>query len=140
MDWSKLIPDMSPALKRYYWRSVLPCVAFALLVLVRGPLLAMLPDPSPWRAALALLPLAGWLWLLGEYVRFLRECDELERRIELDALVVGTGAGVTAAFALLLLMDVHALRIGAEQVAALAALVPITVFSLARHVLHRRYR
>lgn len=140
MDWSKLIPDMSPALKRYYWRSVLPCVAFALLVLVRGPLLAMLPDPSPWRAALALLPLAGWLWLLGEYVRFLRECDELERRIELDALVAGTGAGVTTAMALLLLLDVHALRIGAEQVAGLAALVPVIVFALARHVLHRRYR
>ena len=140
MGWSKLLADMSPALRRYYRRSVLPSLAFALLVLVRTPLLAAAPDDAPWLVVLGLLPLAGWLWLLREYVRFLRECDELERRIELDALVVGTGAGATAAMALLLLLDVRALHIGAEQVAGVAALVPITVFALARHVLHRRYR
>lgn len=140
MAGSWLLTDMSPALKRYYRRSVLPCLAFVVLVLVRRPLVDALPDGAAWRAGLGLLPLVGWMWLMAEYVRFLRDCDELERRIELDALVVGTGAGVTGAFALLLLLDVHAVRIGAEQVAAIAALVPITVFSLARHVLHRRYR
>ncbi len=140
MDWSRLFPEMSPALKRYYWRSLLPCAGFALLVAVRAPLLDAVGANAPLRTAVSLMPLLGWLWLLREYARFLRECDELERRIELGALVVGTGAGVTAAMALLLLLDVHAVRIGAEQVAGLAALVPIVVFSLARHALHRHYR
>ena len=138
LSW--LLPEMSPALKRYYRRSALPCLAFVALVLARASLLDAAPDTVPWRVVLALLPLLAWFWTLAEYARFVRECDELERRIEFGAMVAGIGVSVTAAMALLFLLDARALHVGAERVAALAAVVPLVVFSLARHLLHRRYR
>jgi hypothetical protein len=140
MDWSRLFPEMSPALKRYYWRSLLPSLAFVLLVLVRVPALDVLAEGSPWRIAVGLLPLAAWLWILREYARFLRACDELERRIELGALVAAMGVGVSVSLALLLALDVRAIALDAERAVGLAALVPLVVFSIARHVLHRHYR
>ncbi len=140
MDLSRLFPEMSPALKRYYWRSVLPCIAFLALTVVHTQVQETVADGSPWRVVLALLPMPAWFWLLYEYIRFLRECDELERRIELGALVTSLGVWVSAAMALVMLLDVQAVRIGAQQVAALGAVLPIAVFALARHVLHRRYR
>lgn len=140
MAWSRLLPEMSPALKRYYWRSVLPSLAFVLLVLVRVPTLDVLAEGSPWRIAVGLLPLVAWLWILFEYARFLRACDELERRIELGALVAAMGVSVSVSMALLLMLDVRAIALDAERAVGLAALVPLVVFSIARHVLHRRYR
>ena len=140
MDLSRLFPEMSPALKRYYRRSILPSLAFLLLALVHTSVLEASPNGSPWRVALALLPLLPWLWILYDYARFLRECDELERRIELGALVAGIAMGTTTAMTLLFLLDAHVLTIDAELVAAWAAVVPIASFALARHVLHRRYR
>lgn len=140
MGLSRLFPEMSPALKRYYLRSVLPCLAFLLLTLLHASLLEAAQGDSPWRAVVALLPLAPWFWILYEYARFLRECDELERRIELNALVAGTAIGTSTAMTLLFLLDAHVISIDAETVAALTASVPIAAFALARHVLHRRYR
>lgn len=140
MDLSRLLPEMSPALKRYYWRSVLPSLAFVLLTAVRIPFLQDLPDAGPWRIALGLLPLVAWFWMLYEYIRFLRECDELERRIELGALVTAMGVSVSVAMALLFVLDVQPIALDAQQIVALTAMVPLAVFAIARHVLHRRYR
>jgi hypothetical protein len=139
MDLSRLLPEMSPALKRYYWRSVLPSLAFVLLTAARIPFLQATPA-GPWRIALGLLPLIAWFWMLYEYIRFLRECDELERRIELGALVTAMGVSVSVAMALLFVLDVQPVVLDAQQIVALTAVVPIAVFAIARHVLHRRYR
>ena len=46
------------------------------------------PVAGGWRAALALVPLPFFLWLLVELIRALRVMDELERRIQLEALAV----------------------------------------------------
>lgn len=140
MNLSRLFPEMSPALKRYYKRSVLPCLAFLLTKAVYTALSGTVLECSPWRGVIALLPLAPWLWIIYEYARFLRECDELERRIEFNALVAGTAIGTTTALTLLFLLGAHAIDMRADTVAMLAVTVPIAVFSVARHMLHRRYR
>lgn len=44
---------------------------------------------SPWmRAAIALSPLPAFAWFLWEFIRAVRDADELERRIQLEALAV----------------------------------------------------
>ena len=44
---------------------------------------------SPWvRAAIALLPLPAFAWFLWEFIQSVRGADELERRIQLEALAV----------------------------------------------------
>ena len=40
------------------------------------------------RVALALLPLPAFLWFLWTFIAGVREADELERRIQLEALAV----------------------------------------------------
>lgn len=140
MDLSRLFPDMSPALKRYYWRSALPSLVFVLLTAARIPVLQGASHAGAWRFVVGLLPLLAWFWMLYEYMRFLRECDELERRIELGALVAAMGVSVSAAMTLLFVLDVQPMDLHPQRIVALAVVVPIAVFAIARHVLHRRYR
>ncbi len=56
----------------------------------------VIPGPIGW--VVAILPTAvGVVALLG-FGRFLREADELQRRIQLEALALGFGAGLFAGF------------------------------------------
>jgi hypothetical protein len=44
---------------------------------------------TPWiRVAIALAPLPAFIWFLRDFIRGLRGLDELERRIQLEALAV----------------------------------------------------
>ncbi len=44
---------------------------------------------SPWlRVGIALLPLPAFTWFLWAFVRSVRDSDELERRVQLEALAV----------------------------------------------------
>jgi hypothetical protein len=54
--------------------------------------LELLPPGLPRYAAAALHAVLGLL-TLGSYVAFLRSCDELERKIHVEALALGFGFG-----------------------------------------------
>lgn len=53
----------------------------------------LLPTGGPISWAVAALPSVVAVFVLIEYVRFLREADELHRLIQLDALAFGFGGG-----------------------------------------------
>ena len=131
--------DMSPALKRYYRRSALPLAAWILFVAARKPLLALAGGVAG-KMALALLPLLGMVWICWEYVRFLRECDELERRIEQLAMAWSVGMSLLAATAVLLLHDADAVRWSGTQVCGGLLLLQCFAYAVARWWLHWRYR
>src|SRR5688572_14642619 len=131
--------DLSPALKRYYRRSALPLASWILLVAGRKPLLA-LADDIAGKAALALLPLLGMAWICWEYMRFLRECDELERRIEQLAMAWSVGASLLLATAVLLLHDVDAVQWSGVQVGAGLLLLQCSTYLVVRWWLHWRYQ
>ena len=59
----------------------------------------------PLRLAIALAPVLAMAWMFAAYLRFLRDCDELERRIELGALAWAAGIVLHAAMAALFLLD-----------------------------------
>jgi hypothetical protein len=130
---------LSPALRRYYRASLLPCLLFVLLGVlhewaVRQPGLGV-----PVRAAFALAPVLCFAWLFAFYLRFLRDCDELERRIETEALAWAGGVGLLAAMAALFVLDAGLAAWPALQVAATIGLLLLVAYALVRALLHRRY-
>ena len=64
--------------------------AMLLIVLFFAARIALeLPDlPTALRVVIALVPLPVFIWLLVAFIRDVREADELERRIQLEALAV----------------------------------------------------
>src|SRR5262245_2193366 len=80
---------MGPLAARRASRS-LGLAAMVLLALFFGArLLLELPNlATPVRVAIALVPLPPFLWLLWAFIRDVREADELERRIQLEALAI----------------------------------------------------
>ena len=64
--------------------------ALVLMLLYFGArMLLELPNlPPALRIAIALVPLPPFLWLLAAFIRDVRQADELERRIHLEALAV----------------------------------------------------
>jgi hypothetical protein len=80
----------TPALRRRYLREFLPpMAAYVLLVLLSVWLLKRVDD-APLRALVALLPLPPIAFALRAIMRFIRDADELQRRIELEAVSIAT--------------------------------------------------
>ena len=80
----------TPALRRRYLREFLPSMlAYVLLVLASAWLLHRVD--APWlRAVVALLPVPPIALALRAIVRYIRDADELQRRIELEAVSIAT--------------------------------------------------
>ncbi|MGV8922226.1 MAG: hypothetical protein ACOH1L_02610 [Thermomonas sp.] len=130
---------LSPALQRYWRAGLAPSLAFLCLVAVhevvsRQPGLAM-----PWRVGFALAPVLALAWTFAIYLRFLGECDELERRIELGALAWAAGITLHAVMTALFLLDAHVVDWPAKDVAAGLGLMLLCSYALIRGWLHRRY-
>jgi drug/metabolite transporter (DMT)-like permease len=87
----------TPRDRRNQMRIAGACLAWAVLytggaLLIRKGLLPA--GPLPW--VVAALPTVAALFLLAAYARFLREADELQRLIQLNALALGFGGGYFA--------------------------------------------
>ena len=136
---SRYWQSLSPALRRYYRASVWPSLAFIALAALHEwathqPALAV-----PLRLAIALAPVLAMAWMFAAYLRFLRDCDELERRIELGALAWAAGITLQAAMAAMLLLDAGVAGWSGRHVAAWLCLVLAIAYVLVRGWLHRRY-
>ena len=132
--------NMSPALRRYYRGSLLPCLTFLALVSAQPRLLTLMPADAPWRGIAALLPMPGLLWIFAVYLRFLRECDELERRIELRALVWSAAVAVHVGTGLMFLLGAGTLAWQGDEVAAAISVALLMAYTLVRSGLHWKYR
>ena len=91
------------------------------------------------RTAFALGPVLAMAWMFTAYLRFLRDCDELERRIELGALAWSAGITLQAAMAAMLLLDAGVVAWSGRHVAAWLCLLLVISYALVRGWLHRRY-
>ena len=83
------MPDMSDAvpraLSRRYARELTPAMALYIgVMLVWRQLLARV-DATWLRVLVALLPVLLIAWVMRAFVRYVRDCDELQRRIELES-------------------------------------------------------
>jgi hypothetical protein len=80
----------TPALRRRYLREFLPpMAAYVVLVFLSVWLLKRIDAPA-LRALVALLPLPPIAFALRAIMRYIRDADELQRRIELEAVSIST--------------------------------------------------
>lgn len=131
--------SLSPALRRYYRASLWPSLLFIALAMLHEWATHQPGVVPPLRIGFALAPVLCMAWMFACYLRFLRDCDELERRIELDALAWAAGIGLLAAMAALYLLDAGVVAWPAKLVAATLGLLLLCGYALARALLHRRY-
>ena len=95
--WSPDMSDAVPksALRRYQLDMGMAMTGYVAVMMVWKPLLRA-TDATWLRVAIALLPAVLMMWVLRAFVRFVRDSDELHRRIELEsgsiaALLVSAG-------------------------------------------------
>lgn len=88
---------MDHARRQYSKRMTLAFLAYAVLVALSVSLTEAFPD-SIWRYPLAVIPMAPFIYGIAAYVRYLREVDELERRMALEALAIAFGATAAITF------------------------------------------
>ncbi len=95
--WSPDMSDAAPksALRRYRREMGMAMTGYVAVMLVWKPLLHA-ADAAWLRVVIALLPAVLMMWVLRAFVRFVRDSDELHRRIELEsgsiaALLVSAG-------------------------------------------------
>jgi uncharacterized membrane protein YoaK (UPF0700 family) len=82
--------NATPALRRRYLREFLPpMVAYVVAVLVSVTWLRHIETPA-WRALVALLPVPAIALAMRAIVRHIRDTDELQRQIELEAVSIAT--------------------------------------------------
>lgn len=131
---------LSPALRRYYRASTLPGLVFIALAVAHEWATRQSGLAEPLRIAFALAPVLGLAWMFFAYLCFLRDCDELERRIELAATAWAGGIALQGAMACLLLLDARLVDWDAKHAAASIALLLAGSYALVRAVLHRHYQ
>jgi hypothetical protein len=131
--------SLSPALRDYYRASLAPCLLFLALA-VAHEWLSRQPEAAPaLRLAAALAPAVAMAWLFACYLRFLRDCDELERGIELKALAWAAGITLQGLMTVLFLLDAGLLAWPQKRLAAAMGLLLLASYALVRGGLHRRY-
>ena len=89
-------------------RGLISTILFIVSYFVSRTMLELEPAAVPLRVVAALLPVAPFAWMLWEIVRGVRGMDELEQRIQLEALAVAFP------LTLMLLMTLGLLEIAIE--------------------------
>jgi len=87
------IDSAPPALRRRYFRDFIPPMAAYVVVMLVWRRLLGLVDAGWLRLLVALLPAALILLVMRAVARYVRDADEMQRRIELES--IGVAAGVT---------------------------------------------
>jgi hypothetical protein len=118
--------------RRYHLRLAAALGAYAVALVIVVVLLRVLPD-SPWRFAVAVLPMVPAVFVAVAVLRYLREADELQRRIQLESLgaAFAMGSLITFGYGFLQLA-------GAPQVSWFAVWPVYAVCWLVASALNRR--
>ena len=126
--------------KRYLREFIPAMLAYMALILLFGTLVQR-TESTAWRAVLALLPLLPILLVIRAMIRVIRDQDELERRIDLEAIAIAamvTGFGFFS-FGLLLSAGVG-WRVSADAIAIWVMPCLFGSFGVAKLLVAWRYR
>ena len=129
---------MSPAMKRMHRRLIASMALMLVTVLVRARWGG--PDASQsTRLLLSLLVILPFAWMCLLYGRFLRECDELERAMELSILA-WTGGIVFASLPLIMMaLNLGLVAWDGPRVVYVVSWLATATMLVVRTVLRRRY-
>ena len=130
---------MRAPLKRYYLRSIVPLLLYTLLVVAGHGLADGIASPA-LKTALVLAPLLPFGWIFYRYFQYLAECDELERKIEMDAIAISAMAGALTGMALLFLIDHALVSPSKRELVGIGLAALCTGYFVTRYVGIWRYR
>jgi len=130
----------TPALRRRYLREFLPPMAGYLIALVLSLLLLKRIDTEWLRAIVALLPLPPIAFAVRAIVRYIRDADELQRRIELEAVSIATALVSMAYLGGGFLQSAKVVDIPSSVAMIWVFPLVCLVYGLAKIVVLRRYR
>ncbi len=83
---------MNQSARRYFWEFGGAMAAYVVVLIGAVLLLNRLEDGSPWQIPVAVAPMIPIGLALWAFLRHLGRMDELERRIQLDAIATAAGA------------------------------------------------
>jgi hypothetical protein len=86
------------ATKTYVRETLIAMLSYAVAVLVSLVLLKQSPSSAWWRIPLALAPIIPIFFALRAFLRFFQRSDELQRRIQLEALALSFGGTCVVTF------------------------------------------
>ncbi|WP_407353396.1 hypothetical protein [Luteimonas sp. R10] len=131
---------MRTAASRHLTREFLPAMgAYALVLVAVTFALRHLDTPVP-RAVLALLPLLPIGFAARAMLRYVRRCDELQRRIELEGMGLAALLLCLGAFALGLLARANVLDVDGTVVLVWILPVYVLLYGACKSAAARRYR
>lgn len=140
MRWSSDLCESAPrALRQRYLREFIPpMLAYAVVMVFWKPLLASV-EMTWLRAVVAVLPALLVLLALRSIMRYVRDSDEMQRRIELESIALA--AGFTSAAFLTAGFLQSAKLISVHGASAMLAVFPsiCLAYGLAKLVIARRY-
>lgn len=126
--------------KRYLREVFIAMTAYAVLIVVFGVLMPK-TESTFWRIVLAVLPLVPVLFLIRALVRVIRDQDELERRIDLEAMAIASMTTGFGFFSLGLLLRAKAgWTMPADSIAIWVLPCLFMTFGIAKLWVVRRYR
>lgn len=129
----------TPALRRRYMREFLPAMALYVVALCISIWLLKRVDHVALRALVALLPVPPVAFALRAMMRYIRDADELQRRIEVEAVSIATACISLGYLAAGLLQQAKVIQLRAD--AAMIWVFPLVclAYGLAKTAVARRY-
>ncbi|HEX5665109.1 MAG TPA: hypothetical protein VFX93_16670 [Xanthomonadaceae bacterium] len=140
--WSPEACDSAtPAQRQRYLRAFLPAMAAYVVVLFASVwLLRRIDDPVWLRALIALTPVVPIVLALRAVVRYIREIDELQQRIELEAVSIATALVSLAYLAAGFLQLAKLIAVPADIAMIWVFPLICLCYGIAKVLVARRYR
>ena len=132
--------DPNRMLQRRYLREFLPAMLGYVFVLPISIILLLRVDlPTGWKVVVALLPVLPMAFVVRAMLRHMLRQDELQQRIELQAVAITCAVIGLASFSLGFLQNVRVLPSPPWAMLWVLPLM-IGVYGMVRFLLARRYR
>lgn len=126
---------------RHYLRAMWPIlIGYWLILFFSGWMIKRGVEPIPLRALVALLPVVPLAFLLRIGLRYLRETDELQRRIEIEAIGISALLVSLLYFAGGLLQQAKVISLDAGAVMIWVFPLLMLFYGIAKFFAVRRYR
>ncbi|HEU4991236.1 MAG TPA: hypothetical protein VFT52_01930 [Luteimonas sp.] len=138
--WAEACDGSVPALRRRYLREFLPAMGGYVLALGASLWLLKQVEEPVLRAMLALLPVPPVALAVRAIIRYIRDSDELQRRIELEAVSVATALVSMLYFAGGLLQMAKVIDIPSGQAMFWVFPLVCMTYGLAKAFVAGRYR
>ena len=139
-SWAESCDGTVPALRRRYLREFLPAMAGYVVTLGASLWLLKVVEEPVLRAMLALLPVPPVALAVRAIIRHIRDSDELQRRIELEAVSVATALVSMLYFAGGLLQMAKVIDIPSGQAMFWVFPMVCMTYGLAKAFVAGRYR